>query len=79
MDGVEVGFVGAVTEDLPSLVSPAGIADIEVTDIVDSVNEEAENLKTDGADVVVHAGPRGLAVDELRHDDRPEHGCGATS
>ena len=27
---VQVGFVGAVTEDLPSLVSPDGIADIKV-------------------------------------------------
>ena len=34
-NGVEVGFVGAVTEDLPALVSPGGIAEIEVTDIVD--------------------------------------------
>jgi 5'-nucleotidase len=51
--GVDVGFVGAVTEDLPSLVSPAGIADIDVTDIVDSVNAEAADLRADGADVVV--------------------------
>ena len=28
--GVTVGFVGAVTEELPALVSPAGIADLEV-------------------------------------------------
>ena len=28
--GVKVGFVGAVTEDLPALVSPAGIADLKV-------------------------------------------------
>ncbi len=32
---VEVGFVGAVTEHLPELVSPGGISDIHVTDIVD--------------------------------------------
>ena len=51
--GVEVGFVGAVTEDLPSLVSPAGIADIEVDRIVGSVNAEADQLEADGADIVV--------------------------
>ncbi len=50
---VEVGFVGAVTEDLPSLVAGAGIADIEVTDIVDATNAAATDLKTAGADVVV--------------------------
>ena len=48
MNGVKVGFVGAVTEHLPELVSPAGIADIEVTDIVEAVNEEADELKADG-------------------------------
>ena len=46
--GVKVGFVGAVTEHLPELVSPAGIADIEVTDIVDAVNAAADDLKADG-------------------------------
>ncbi|WP_167880569.1 ExeM/NucH family extracellular endonuclease [Nocardioides guangzhouensis] len=50
---VQVGFVGAVTEDLPSLVSPDGIADIEVTDIVDESNAAADQLKADGADIVV--------------------------
>lgn len=49
MDGIDVGFIGAVTEELPSLVSPAGIQDIEVRDIVDSVNAVADEL-TDGDD-----------------------------
>ena len=42
MGGIKVGFIGAVTEELPSLVSPAGIADIDVSDIVDSVNAVAD-------------------------------------
>lgn len=50
---VEVGFVGAVTEDLPTLVSPGGIADIQVDGIVQSVNTEAANLVAEGADLVV--------------------------
>ncbi|WP_165807260.1 ExeM/NucH family extracellular endonuclease [Nocardioides currus] len=50
---VQVGFVGAVTEDLPALVSPDGIADIKVTDIVDEVNASADQLEADGADVIV--------------------------
>ncbi|HEX5090102.1 MAG TPA: ExeM/NucH family extracellular endonuclease [Nocardioides sp.] len=50
---VKVGFVGAVTEHLPELVSPGGIADIKVTDIVDEVNTAADNLKANGADIVV--------------------------
>jgi len=51
--GVQVGFVGAVTEDLPTLVSPGGIADISVEDIVTSVNTAAADLVDGGADIVV--------------------------
>ncbi|QWL31524.1 bifunctional metallophosphatase/5'-nucleotidase [Rathayibacter toxicus] len=48
-DGVRVGFVGAVTEDLPSLTSPAGIATLDVAPIVESVTAEAARLH-DGVD-----------------------------
>lgn len=52
--GVTVGFVGAVTEDLPSLVSPSGIEGLTVTDIVDATNAEADRLVSEeGADLVV--------------------------
>ena len=51
---IVVGFVGAVTEDLPSLVSPGGMVGVTVDDIVDSVNAEADNLRDNqGADLVV--------------------------
>ena len=53
MDGVKVGFVGAVTEHLPELVAPGGIQDIHVVDIVNSVNTAADQLKAGGADIVV--------------------------
>ena len=70
--GVQVGFVGAVTEDLPALVRPDGIADIEVTDIVDAVNATADALEADGADVIVLARPRGCGHTTLRLGDRPD-------
>ncbi|WP_205710798.1 bifunctional UDP-sugar hydrolase/5'-nucleotidase [Isoptericola sp. BMS4] len=50
---VQVGFVGAVTEELPALVSPSGIADLSVESIVETTNTEADALKAEGADVVV--------------------------
>ncbi len=53
LGGVTVGYVGAVTEELPALVSPAGIAEIDVTDIVTEVNDAAADLTADGADLVV--------------------------
>lgn len=57
-DGVTIGFVGAVTDELPSLVSPDGIKDIEVGPPVDAANRVADQLsdgkKENGeADIVV--------------------------
>jgi len=48
-DGVTIGFIGAVTEDLTELVSPAGIASLEVKEVVPEVNRVAEQL-SDGDD-----------------------------
>ncbi len=76
LDGVRVGFVGAVTEDLDSLVSPEGIADLEVRSIVDSVNAVADDLR-DGdasngeADVVillVHEGASSVELSSITPD-----------
>lgn len=63
--GVSVGFVGTVTEDLPSLVSPDGIADVHVTDIVDETNAAADALKADGADIVIMLVHEGAATTDI--------------
>ena len=47
-DGVRIGVVGAVTHDLPSLVSPAGISNLTIGDPVKAVNAEAKRLKSEG-------------------------------
>ena len=78
MDGVQVGFVGTVTEHLPELVSPAGISEIEVTDIVEATNTAADDLKSEGADVVVmlvHEGASG--TDCATMDDNPSSDFGS--
>lgn len=78
MNGVQVGFVGAVTEDLPSLVSPEGIAEIQATDIVAATNEAADDLVTnEGADLVVllvHEGSGTTNCDTM--DDNPTSNFG---
>ncbi len=66
LGGVTVGYVGAVTEELPALVSPAGISTLDVTDIVTEVNDAAADLVTGGADVVVM----------LVHEGAPGTNCG---
>nr|WP_307858304.1 ExeM/NucH family extracellular endonuclease [Cellulomonas fulva] len=58
MDGVTVGVIGAITQETPSLVTPAGIEGLEFGDPVEAVNRVAAQL-TDGdaangeADVIV--------------------------
>jgi 5'-nucleotidase len=69
MNGVTVGFVGAVTEHLDELVSPAGIADITVTDIAAAANKEADALKAEGASIVVL----------LVHEGAPNTSCSSVT
>ncbi len=76
--GVTVGFVGAVTEHLPELVSPAGIEGLQVTDIVDATNQEAAALKSAGADVVVLLVHEGAPnTDCATMDDDPQSDFGS--
>ena len=58
VDGVRIGFIGTVTEQTASMVSPAGIAGIEFGDQLDAANRVATQLQdgNDGngeADVIV--------------------------
>lgn len=70
-DGVRIGFVGAVTDELPSLVSPTGIENITVGSPVEAANRVADQL-SDGrsnngeADIVimlVHEGAATTAIE----------------
>lgn len=69
-DGVTIGFIGAVTEDLTELVSPAGISSLEVKEVVPEVNRVAEQL-SDGdaangeADVLVLLVHEGAATTDI--------------
>ncbi|MEX2510137.1 MAG: ExeM/NucH family extracellular endonuclease, partial [Homoserinimonas sp.] len=75
-EGVDVGFIGAVTEDLRELVSPDGIDTLEIRSIVTEVNRVADYL-TDGdeangeADVLVllvHEGAATSAIESSTDD-----------
>lgn len=69
-DGVTVAFVGAITEELPSLVSPAGIETLEVKPVVPEVNRVADEL-SDGdaangeADVIILLVHEGAATVDI--------------
>ena len=79
--GVTVGFIGAVTTEMPSLVSPAGIANLTFGDIPTAVNRVADEL-SDGnqangeADVIVllvHEGAGSPALEDATGDTPMGH------
>ncbi|WP_053204547.1 5'-nucleotidase C-terminal domain-containing protein [Jiangella muralis] len=76
-DGVTVGFVGAVTEHLPELVSPSGIEALEVGDIVEATNASAAELKAGGADIVVLLVHEGAATTSVESATDPASDFGA--
>lgn len=53
VDGVKVGFIGAVTRITPSIVVPSGVAGLRFLDEADSINAEAERLLKQGVRALV--------------------------
>ncbi|SKB65295.1 5'-nucleotidase [Arthrobacter sp. 49Tsu3.1M3] len=54
MNGVKVAVIGTVTQEVPSLVTPSGIADLEFGDPVDAINRVAAKIRADKlADVII--------------------------
>ncbi|MET0459533.1 MAG: 5'-nucleotidase C-terminal domain-containing protein, partial [Ilumatobacteraceae bacterium] len=62
---IRVGFVGAVTDHLPELVSPAGIAGLTIEEPVVAANRTADRLKDEGADVIILLVHEGAATTAL--------------
>lgn len=59
-DGVRIAFIGAITKDTPSIVTPANVADYKFTDAAEEINSVAKQIKDEKlADVIIavmHAG-----------------------
>lgn len=67
--GVKVAIIGAITEDLPSLVSPEVFASAKVDPAVATVNALASQLKaSDSADIVVVAFHEGITLNTFNTD-----------
>jgi 5'-nucleotidase len=69
VSGLDVAVIGAVTEETPSLVSPAGIASLTFTDPVAAVNRTVDQLEASSnpPDVIVaayHEGAGGGIVEK---------------
>ena len=57
--GVEVGFIGVVTSDLPILVNPSGIRNVDVLDEAETINRYSRELRKQGVKaqvVLMHEG-----------------------
>ncbi|KQQ89972.1 ExeM/NucH family extracellular endonuclease [Arthrobacter sp. Leaf137] len=54
MNGIKVAVIGTVTQEVPSLVTPAGIADLDFGDPVEAINRAAAKIKAGNlADVII--------------------------
>lgn len=72
---VTVGVVGLPLKDVPSLVTPGGVAGLTFADEADAANREVAALLAEGADVIVVAIHQGLYTEPGSAVD----GCGAVS
>jgi 5'-nucleotidase len=76
VDGVRIGFIGTVTSDTATLVSPSGVAGLDFGDQTEAANRVAEEI-ADETDVIVllaHSGPSGadcadLAAEQSEYGD----------
>jgi 5'-nucleotidase len=54
MNGIKVAVIGTVTQEVPSLVSPGGIADLDFGDPVEAINRAAAKITAENiADVII--------------------------
>ncbi|MGJ7910135.1 bifunctional 2',3'-cyclic-nucleotide 2'-phosphodiesterase/3'-nucleotidase [Neobacillus sp. LXY-1] len=53
VDGVKIGFIGVVTTETPTIVTPSGVAGVEFTDEVEAINTYAQELKSKGIKSIV--------------------------
>lgn len=54
VDGIDIAFIGGLTEEMPSLVTPTHLDVVDLTDIAEAVNTTAATLRAEeSADVIV--------------------------
>lgn len=53
VQGVPVGFIGVVTTDVPNLVMPTMLKNVQITDEVEAINKSAKQLKRLGVKSIV--------------------------
>lgn len=59
VDGVRIGFIGAVLKETPTIVTPTGVAGLDFIDEADAINASVKELKRQGVKslvVTIHQG-----------------------
>ncbi|QWG99616.1 bifunctional metallophosphatase/5'-nucleotidase [Bacillus mycoides] len=64
VQGVPVGFIGVVTTDVPNLVMPTMLKNVEITDEVAAINKSVKKLKELGVKSIVVLAHNGGTTDE---------------
>lgn len=64
VQGVPVGFIGVVTTDVPNLVMPTMLKNVEITDEVEAINKSVKKLKELGVKSIVVLAHNGGTTDE---------------
>ncbi|MDP4084068.1 MAG: bifunctional 2',3'-cyclic-nucleotide 2'-phosphodiesterase/3'-nucleotidase [Bacillota bacterium] len=53
VNGVKIGFIGVVTTETPSIVTPSGVAGLKFTDETEAINKYAKELENQGIKAIV--------------------------
>ncbi|NHM30036.1 bifunctional 2',3'-cyclic-nucleotide 2'-phosphodiesterase/3'-nucleotidase [Neobacillus terrae] len=53
VNGVKIGFIGVVTTETPSIVTPSGVAGVSFTDEKEAINKYADELDSKGVKAIV--------------------------
>ncbi len=53
VDGVAIGFIGAVLKETPMIVTPTGVAGLKFIDEADAINASVKQLKRQGVKTIV--------------------------
>ncbi|PYE56619.1 bifunctional metallophosphatase/5'-nucleotidase [Deinococcus yavapaiensis] len=74
-DGARIGFIGAVTTETPTIVSPSGIAEINFLDEAESINKYVPVLKSMNVDAIVVLIHEGGTLGTNSPDTYATEGC----
>lgn len=53
VDGIRIGFIGAVLKETPTIVTPTGVAGLQFIDEADAINASVKQLKRQGVKTIV--------------------------